>query len=87
MKHTENMFNLSNTITFERHELARIESEMPSYMAKMIANKYVEDNWESIKKDKAFMKEVKRLCIEQTAPKVTELLVKQVSESLGLATK
>jgi hypothetical protein len=50
----------------------------------LIANKYVEENWESIKKDKAFMKQVKALCIEQTAPKVTDLLVKQVSEALGL---
>lgn len=87
MKVMDSPFTFNRTIELNSYELSKIESEMPTYMAKMVANKFVEENWDKIKNDKALMKRVKDLVVADASARIVALIEKQVSDSLSLARK
>lgn len=87
MQVTHEIDTLTSVFRVSQNEMAVIDRDMPMFMARLIANKFVEENWPKIKKDKVLMKKVKDMVLEQSTERITKLIEEQVSNSLGIQAK
>lgn len=77
MNTNRNPQTLSSTVTLEEHELSKINREYPVYVAKLFAQRYVEENYDKLIKDKQFLEKAR----EDAQGIISQHIAKRVIET------
>ena len=72
----------SNSQTYQigYEEVRAVENAFPGYAAKLLAEKYVERNYDKLVEDPEFNEAVRAAAIDKTAEKVADMMAERISE-------
>lgn len=83
MRSTTNPDTLTTILELNMAEMRAIETSIPYQATRAIADKFVEENWPKLKKDRAFMADVKAMAMERSARVISDRLAALLDDSLG----